>query len=76
MRFFLRFQDGNLSIIDPEAFEAPDVMHAIAEARKSAQWIIKDDLRSGRVRPAAHFIVTDENGGTLATISFNDQTLN
>lgn len=76
MRFFLRLQDSSLSLIDPEAFEAPDVTHAIAEARKSARWIIKDDLRSGRVRSAAHFIVTDEAGSVLATIKFDDQASN
>jgi hypothetical protein len=72
-RFFLHLRDGNLNLADPDGIEAADLNAAIGEARRSARWLIKDDLRSGKTRPDRTFVITDKNGTELSTIYFNDE---
>lgn len=72
-QFFLHLRDGSLNLSDPDGIEAADLDAAIGDARRSAQWLIKDDLRTGKTRLDRAFIITDKNGTELSTIYFKDE---
>jgi hypothetical protein len=70
MRFFLHIEDGITRIVDQEGSELPTLADAHQEALACARQLWASAIVECRDLSAQSFVVADEGGQILATLSF------
>ena len=71
MRFFFHLSD-EISCMDEEGMDLPDLAAARAKAIESARSIMSAAILSGKLPLTDVITIADESGSPLATLAFRD----
>lgn len=71
MRFFFNLSD-EISCLDEEGLDLPDVGQAREKAIEAARSILSDEVLRGRLPLRDVITVTDESGSPVAIVRFRD----
>ena len=69
-RFFFHVVEGAELLTDVEGAHLRDALEARQMAIRSAREILADAIRGGENRIPEAFVITDEQGGAIETVSF------
>jgi hypothetical protein len=69
-RFYFHTRRGQMTVLDQEGFDLPDITHAEDEAKKRAQAIVASEAPKGVPATSGKIIVDDDNGQTVFELEF------
>ena len=72
MPFYVIVVRTSIELVDPEAFEAPDLVTAIEEMRSAARELWKEEIMHGHNRRNWHVELRDLRGDVLASVRLAD----
>ncbi len=70
--FFFHIKEGDHLIEDEEGIDLPDASAARAEALQAARELWADAIKAGKELSAEAFVIVDERGRPVASVSFSE----
>jgi hypothetical protein len=69
-RFSFHTRRGQMTVLDQQGFDLPDITHAEDEAKRRAQGIVASEAPKGEPATSGKIIVDDDNGQTVFELEF------